>query len=250
MVSTIVGLYSSLPLVEECAGLPHIEPYIGVDFATPSPTRLRVLGVGINSYVSDDDVPGADPGWFRGWVEHGRQPFFQTLRRECETLARGVLELGAEVEPWSSMSFESPAGLYGTNAVKRLLPSSVGRHAAEVESKWFDEGSDVWRRELGLLAQHGALPHLIVVFGERAWWPTCSVMLSLCDHAAEPAFVRYEAMSDTSEVFHRLNVVHVMDRGQVRPCMVARLNHSAAFGSDWNAAETLSVDEFRQAISG
>ena len=239
----LASLYGAIVTAAETHRLPGLQPFVGSDFLTPSRARLRVLAIGLNSYIGERDIPDCVPEWFPGLVQHGNQQFFRTLRSECENLGTGAIELPGS--RWSSRTFESPDGLYGTNAVKRFLPFKTGRWASQVDAKWFAEGSEIWREELRLLADHGALPHVIVVFGARAWWPTCSVLLDLCTDAAEEGhFVLYKAMPETSEVFHRLSVIHVREGGKVRPCVVVRLDHPAAHRRRWNAARMLEQPEF------
>ncbi len=229
--------------------LPHLLPFVGDAFAEPADGVLRVVAVGLNSYIGENDAPPealpAMPGWFRGWVVEGKLPFFRGVRRECAALAGGCT--AAPGSRFARCEYRDPQSLYVTNAVKRYLPWKSGRYAAALEQTSFDEGGPIWRDELRTMAAHGALPHLVVVFGARAWWPTCSVLLELCEDPREPAFVRYEPRETTSPLFHRLNVITVAAGATHRPCVVVRLDHPAS-RPRWTAARMLADAEFRAVI--
>jgi len=57
---------------------------------------------------------------------------------------------------------------YGTNAVKTFL-GAEGKTTQGMSAADFQKYAGDWHRELDVMAEHGVLPHLIVVLGEQIW---------------------------------------------------------------------------------
>lgn len=143
----------------------HILPFVGAAFERPSPDQLRVVVVGINSYVSEQHWPLAPGGGFPDWFAHTKYRFFRSVKRNATRLVSGLVDNGI----FDGLRFEWPDSFYATNAIKTYLPESEGKRADQVSSELFDQHAATWRDELDAMAQHGALPHLIVIFGEPFW---------------------------------------------------------------------------------
>lgn len=245
------SIYAALSCGPAPRELPHSVPYVGGSFERPARDAMRVVVVGVNSYVSEGDVtPDGDPPmqeWLAGWAADATLPFFRTTRADCDELAAGLIKIPAT--EFEGLHFDRFAGRYVTNAVKRFVPKARGRYAADVDEELLSEGSAVWRDELRALEDHGALPHVIAVFGQRAWGPTCNVLGALCSDPHASAFVAYEPLPQQSDLFHRMNVVTLRERGTLRRCLVVRLDHPAARrrrGAAWIVAHP----EFRRVLGG
>jgi len=180
---------------------------------------MRVMAIGVNCYYEPHGPP-EKPGQFTEWVALRRYRFFKGVASECSTLALGVAELGLWPGRTPVGAPEDPSGLYVTNAVKRYLPSAEGKKAAQVQEAWFTEGRKVFRAELACLADHGALPHLVVVFGRAAWghvWPEFY-------GADAPEWVLdYQSQPRDSKLFHYVNVVTVAGAQGPRPLLLVGL---------------------------
>src|SRR5689334_7962290 len=70
----------------------HILPFIGSAYTTPSASDLRVMTIGINSYVSPKDwAPEQNrphPAWLRGWFAEGKHRFFARVLKETAHLVQ------------------------------------------------------------------------------------------------------------------------------------------------------------------
>lgn len=214
-------LYGSLASGEGLQS--SIRPWVGGHFEAPVAHCVRVLTVGINSYLSESDEPG-HPGWFPAWVEKREHRYFPMMQDEAARIGEALARHAG-----GGHSYTGPDGLYATNAVKRFLPYDGGRHARDVDERWFDEGARTWRAELLLLAEHGALPQAIVVFGLAAWEPTWRPLAELCAEEWASEFLAYRPMEAGHAWFHRVNRVDVRDAGaDARTMLVVRLDHPAA----------------------
>lgn len=144
----------------------HILPFVGTGFERPTQDHLRVAVVGINSYVSEKEWHKINPAWFAGWFEHSSHRFYKGAKKHAMALASALTEradwLRGQKVVW-------PDSFYATNAIKTYLPEAEGKRADQVSPELFDQHAATWRNELDAMAEHGALPHLIVIFGEPFW---------------------------------------------------------------------------------
>lgn len=144
----------------------HILPFVGSAFERPTAEQLRVVVVGINSYVSEKDWHKINPAWFAGWFEHSSHRFYKSAKEQATSLAAAL----AERAEWPrGQKIVWPDSFYATNAIKTYLPEADGKRADQVSPELFEQHAATWRDELDAMAEHGALPHLIVIFGEPFW---------------------------------------------------------------------------------
>ncbi|MCC6651228.1 MAG: hypothetical protein IT348_08790 [Candidatus Eisenbacteria bacterium] len=87
------------------------------------------------------------------------------MKRNATHLVSGLVDNGV----FHRLRFDWPDSFYATNAIKTYLPESEGKRADQVSPELFDQHAATWRDELDAMAQHGALPHLVVIFGEPPW---------------------------------------------------------------------------------
>jgi hypothetical protein len=144
----------------------HILPFVGAAFDHPASDKLRVLVVGINAYVSANDWDKINPAWFARWFEHSAHRFYKGVKEEATNLAAALVDRS---EALHGMKLVWPDSFYATNAIKTYLPEADGKRADQVSPEPPDEHASTWRDELDAIAEHGALPHLIVIFGEPFW---------------------------------------------------------------------------------
>lgn len=133
----------------------HILPFVGSAFDRPTPDQLRVAVVGINSYVSAQHWPLAPGGGFPEWFAQTNYRFFRSVKRNATRLVAGLVDNGV----FEGLRFHWPDSFY----------EAEGKRADQVSPEMFDQHAATWRDELDAMAEHGALPHLIVIFGEPFW---------------------------------------------------------------------------------
>lgn len=136
----------------------HVVPAVGRAFQEPSPDLLRVA-------VVNDLAP-------EGWP--GDVGLDERALAGVRTLASALGGSGAVGRATSG----GTGDLYISHAVKVQLDTAQRSRTWSVDF-WRRDGRTTWARELAALASVGALPHLVVVFGVRAWkatlaagWPT------------------------------------------------------------------------------
>ena len=235
--------YEGLSGAAEGGELGPIFPYVGTGYEQESGV-LRLLGVGINSYISPEHAGKCHGEWHRAWTAQRKHPFARGARKDLDRLGAAL----QKSDQYTGLSYDPDASVYVTNAVKRYLRKETGRHAEQVQRKWIDEGKAVWREELRTLARLRTLPHVIVVFGEVPWGPVWSVLAELCASPEDPAFAEYRPMDRSSGVYHRLNVVELGEEAGQDRIVLLRLNHPAAWGADWKAAFALERHEVREVL--
>jgi len=81
----------------------HILPYIGDAFSAPGERDLRVLTVGVNAYVGEDDWP-PKPEWHRAWYEKRAHRFHERVFAETAVLAEAV----SAADRFHGLRFEAP----------------------------------------------------------------------------------------------------------------------------------------------
>jgi len=158
------------------AKYPHrIAPFIGGAFEQPDEAQLRLMTIGINSYISPKDWDVAKghphPAWFSGWFRNLRHRFDKGVRRESQHVAQA---LAARVARFAGKRLVFPESWFHTNAIPYFMTEAEGTRAAQI-------GSDVFTRhvrdalaQLTMMAERGALPHVIAIFGTPFWQPLCA----------------------------------------------------------------------------
>jgi len=147
----------------------HILPFVGSAFKDAQSGLLRVVVVGINTYVSSKDweAAGRPTGatWFSGWFANGEHRFYPRVKREAHELTSGLTERqmfgGRVVDPLESY--------YATNAIKVHVQEARGKQAHQITNEMFNQHTATWRQELDLMAEHGVLPHVIAIVGKPFW---------------------------------------------------------------------------------
>lgn len=147
-----------------------INPFIGDAFAGGVPNALRVMTVGLNAYLSEADWPKQNPDWFAGWFRDGTHKFDRTVATDAGDIARALIDRSPH---FSGLTFDGRTNFFHTNAVKAYLREADGKRSDQVTQAHFQAHVATWHAELDAMAQHGVLPHVIIVFGqpfwERAW---------------------------------------------------------------------------------
>ena len=164
------------PLVDSIRGIydrfapDQIHPYVGASFGRADDGVLRVMGVGINAYVSERDWPKRSPGWFASWFTPPRDRYQRGAIRDLTKLAAAVT---TSTSLFSAKRFAKPDSLYVTNAVKVYVPEATGKRAAQLTDADFDRHTAQWHDELDAMAEHGVLPHVIAIIGDPFWGRAC-----------------------------------------------------------------------------
>jgi len=238
LIDDVRHLYD-LPAHETYPALGPILPFVGEAFAAPDATSLRVVAVGLNAYTRPErPLP---PERFADWMRDASQRFHRGVAAEVSVLATAL----AASPGFAGLRYrgeeDGRASLYATNAVKRYLPTREGKRSTRVPSTYLEEGTRVWGGELQAMADHDALPHLIVVFGSRWWRPAWRSL----GGPARPSWVRDSRSTPKPSPLHsRLNRLVLTERGEERPVLVVRLRHPAAYSPRWGAEEVAGHADF------
>ncbi len=144
-----------------------IEPFIGAAYTEARATDFRLVMVGINTHISDEDMPRAKPSWFSGGFRGGDHHFFRQAHRDGDALAAALASAARGFEKLTYRP-EGKAGFYVTNAIKRHMAKEYKR-ARRLSPKDYALHRPQWERELRAMADHGVLPHLIVLYGGEVW---------------------------------------------------------------------------------
>jgi len=202
----------------------HIFPYVGARYLDPDPAALRVLALGINAYVSAAHWPadGPSPTWFGSWFEKAKYRYQRRVLKDVAALAGALTTDGAI---FHGRRFHGPGSVYATNAVKVYLPESTGKKAAQVGPEHFERHREQWHRELQTMAQHGVLPHLLVVFGELPW-PTAWQAFSPSPTETKSGLVVRSFHNAKGPSQHHANLIGVeLEGGRQHELVLVRLRH-------------------------
>jgi hypothetical protein len=212
---TVTALYETKP---NC-----IHPFIGETFASGEPSTLRVMTIGINAYLSADDWLRQDPEWIAGWFREGRHQFDRRVAEAAATIGR-ALETS---ECFAGLRYEGKANIFHTNAVKAFLPESEGKRSDQVAPQQFEAFASTWHAELDLMARHGVLPHVVIVFGRPFWeWAWKAF-----HPKTKPSFSHLEVSSFANaenEGHHFANRIEVEGAAGKQTLLLVALRHPAA----------------------
>ena len=230
----------------------YIMPYIGAHFETVVPHAFRVAVIGLNAYVSDQEMQKANPDWFAGWfraVNIGKtHRFFKTAYVEAERLASALCGNGIFTGLRWDTDPQAKRGFYVTNAAKAFLPESGYKTDANV-APVIREHLPQWHAELDLMAEYGTLPHLIVVLGEKAWegmWQSLNVK---CKDTF-PSYRHFRVVAYQSgydDYFHWSGRAELADGHRI---ILARVHHPARPGRSRTAKWLLGRQEFQRLVDG
>lgn len=144
----------------------RIHPFIGQAFESAEAGSLRVMTIGINAYLKLADWPNQKPTWFSGWFEEDRHRFDLGVARDANTIAN---TLTANSALYRDLALRGKDSFFHTNAIKTYLPESIGKRSDQVSRQQYMQHVPTWHAELDIMAKHGVLPHVIIVFS-RAFW--------------------------------------------------------------------------------
>lgn len=214
----------------------QIHPHIGGAFLAPAEDSLRILAVGINSYLDAPADASPHPGWFAGWFTEQRHRYTRRLWRDLKVLAETLTAPGAR---FASKRFRGMDSVFLTNAIKVYLPSSEGKRADQLTDAHFAKHLGQWRGELDAMAEAGALPHVVAIIGAPFWGRACA---SLSEPSAFEHFAVRESRGYGGPLQHFLRSVEVEAPQGLHELLLVRVRHPAArttIGSPrWLAGES------------
>lgn len=143
-----------------------LQPFIGEAFESADAGALRLMTIGINAYLSEDDWPRQSPEWFAGWFNEGRHKFDRTVAKDAGAIASA---LAGGASRFAGLTYRGKENVFHTNAVKDYLPESKGKRSDQVAREDFERHVPTWHAELEIMAKYGVLPHVIIVFGRPFW---------------------------------------------------------------------------------
>jgi hypothetical protein len=234
---------SLLDLYRNAGDQTHLRPFIGEAFLSPTSEHFRVMVIGINAYVSPEDWDSADPNWFYKWAKNGDDGFYEQAHRDAKALADALCERS---EYYGEYKYIAPDSLYVTNTVKEYLPEETGKSSDNVPQSYFEEGAEVWERELDILADQNALPHLVIVFGSQVWPYACDSM------RVEEGKIEYQNFSveeynhTSGPCLHFANRIEVSLDENTQTILLTRCYHPSAHERKVTPEWLLNQSDFRQ----
>lgn len=223
-------------------GPTQIHPLIGDAFTTPQPNDLRVMAVGINSYVSADGQGKESPSWFAGWFRNQSFRYQRGAWRDLQGLAAGLTSPSSRL---ASKVFRGMDGLYLTNAVKVYVPEETGKRADQLSSEDFERHLAQWHDELDVMSEHEVLPHVIAIIGAPFWAYACE---SFRGDAFKMMKVKsYEAARRACSHFASRIMLEV-SRGE-HEVLLVRLRHPAARSAKGSPKWLYEQEEFSRLVN-
>lgn len=222
-----------------------IVPFIGDLFASGDPRTLRVMTIGINAYLSVGDWAQQNPTWFSGWFKDGRHKFDRTVAADAGTIASLLI---AKSSYFAGMEYRGKENIFHTDAVKVFMPESSGKTSDQVTRQDFEAHVPTWHAELDIMAKHGVLPHVVLVFGRPFWeWAWQAF-----HPKTKPSFTCLKVHAFTSasgDGHHYANRVEVEGAAGRQPVALMTVRHPAARASskattDW----LLSLPDVRELL--
>lgn len=237
----------------------HILPFIGTSYENASPNAFRVAVIGLNAYSEPSWEPEGEEAlrhetrrtWWKSWWAAAPGPqshrFFQTAYRETDKLAQVLVKHSSVFPGLDYDAAPTKSGYYATNAVKIFL-GAEGKTTQSMSGADFHRYADDWHRELDVMAEHRALPHLIVVLGDQIWE---MMWRSFYPEGADPVphthfqVTGYETCAPGAECYHFANRITVKVSDTEQKILLARMLHPAAV-QDHRAYWLLGQPEFRR----
>jgi hypothetical protein len=207
----------------------HIDPYIGEAFHGALPDHLRVLCIGINTYISPGEWERRKAIWFAEWFKNQKYRFSKGAVRAVDPLAAAVT---APDRLFAGLTFDWRKSLYVTNAVKVYVTEADGKRAEQVGQS-FAAHETQWRDEITALIDAGVPPHVVVVFGKIFWPAFCKSFGH--EGVLAPRVAAREG--ETADAGHRLCRITLIG-GHVM--LLVRLNHPS------RPARKLTAENFEQ----
>lgn len=143
-----------------------INPFIGRAFEDAEAGALRVMTIGINAYLNSADWPNQKPGWFAAWFDEGKNPFDRAVARDASTVASSLV---SDSRLFAGLAFRGKASIFHTNAIKTYLPEAIGKRSDQISPQRYVGHRATWHAEFEIMARHGVLPHVVIVFGRPFW---------------------------------------------------------------------------------
>ena len=204
----------------------NILPFVGEGFCTARRDELRMAVVGLNAYYSERHWPrdpATSPADRARRFREGDGRYFSSARKLAEQVAAA---LGPSPH-LTGRTFAYPTSVYATNAVKAWVRN--GKKSSSVSVEMLEQGAEIWRKELSLMAHHGVLPHVVVVLAEPFWRTACATLreppagLQVHEHVSTGT-----AGFEKTASWHHVNRHVVEGRDGVQPLVLLRLFHPAA----------------------
>lgn len=217
----------------------HILPSIGAAYTDPLGDDLRVLALGINSYVSPKDWPPR-PGGFRAWIRERRDRYQKGLAREVGALAQA---LGAS-RMFAGKVYDPARCLYATNAIKVYMREERGKAASDLTEADFAAHVPQWHEELRVLGEADVTPHVIAVFGKLIWSHAWQAFHPE-HHGGGQGVTEFQPIRDDAP--HHLNRV-VLGGDEPHELLLVRLGHPSRAAKQGTGNWLIETQAFRQTV--
>lgn len=217
----------------------QIHPHIGEAFRVPESGDLRIVAVGINSYVSPKDRGKESPSWLARWFIEQTHRYQRGVWRDLRALGDAITQPPYR---FASKRFRGMDSIFLTNAVKIYVDEAVGKQASQLSAADYERHLAQWHDELDAMAEHGALPDVIATVGEPFWAFACT-SLREPGRFKEISPLGYRSCSGTCR--HFLNDISVGTRHGQHEILLLRLRHPAGRSPTGSPRWLLGQPEFQ-----
>jgi hypothetical protein len=115
-------------------GRPHcIHPFMGERLACGEPGALRVMTIGINAYLSEDDWDNQQPGWVGEWFRDGRHKFDRRVAADAAVIATALV---ARSKYFSGLSYAGKPNIFHTRVGRVGHRRRYRRRRVLPEGRW------------------------------------------------------------------------------------------------------------------
>lgn len=222
-----------------------INPFIGRAFEDAEAGALRVMTIGINAYLNSADWQNQKPGWFAAWFDEGKHPFDRAVARDASTVASSLV---ADSRLFPGLAFRGKASIFHTNAIKTYLPEAIGKRSDQISPQRYVGHRATWHAEFEIMARHGVLPHVVIVFG-RPFWEWAWQAFHRQYRPASTGITVRRFTPASGDGLHYANLVDLEGAGGSHPLALLGVRHPSARATSKASPEwLLSLPDVRRLL--
>lgn len=200
----------------------HIHPFIGAAFETPAADDLRIMAMGINSYVDENHEGVAPPHWFADWFRTRKYRYQTSMGRSLDFLGNTITKMPFDL---ATKRYRGAESVYLTNAVKVYVPQREGKRADQISEGLYERHLGQWHDELDVMAESNVLPQVLAIVGRPFWSFACQAFRSPVPFASLRVRASHPCADECRD---HVNALTLETPHGVHEMLLVRLRHPAA----------------------